>query len=261
MSTPPPQQPDGTAPTTLDPRDLHATVPPEDPRCRSLLETGDITLLTRMPTSSNATFLVTITNEHDHAYGILKPEIGERPLTDFSAGLWRREIAAYELDQALGFNLIPPTVQRTLDDIGDASLQLFCPTNYADHYLSRQDDPQHRVAFQELAVFDILANNTDRKSGHCIFDTNDKLWAIDNGLCFHHQWKLRTVIWEFAEEPVPAPLLSRLEQLKSAPLPTIFATLLSPFERDALHTRLDGLLRRGSFPSDPTGYGYPWPLI
>jgi len=112
-----------------------------------------------------------------------------------------------------------------------------------------------------MAVFDFVSNNTDRKGGHCIIDVNDHVWGIDNGLSFHAEFKLRTVIWEFGGEPIPQPLLDDLQSLVDEGLSSPFDRLLGTFERDALLTRARALLREGVLPIDETGNRYPWPLV
>ena len=136
-----------------------------------VLQTSDIIVLGRMPYSSNATFLVDLSSDDDGdsviAQGIYKPARGERPLWDFPHGLWKREVAAFELSDHLGWHLVPPTVERE-GPLGPGSLQLFVPHDMEQHYLTLREDPRHRHAFERLCVFDIVSNNTDRKSGHCL---------------------------------------------------------------------------------------------
>ncbi|MGA2521899.1 MAG: phosphatidylinositol kinase, partial [Acidimicrobiales bacterium] len=104
-------------------------------------------------------------------------------------------------------------------------------------------------------------NNTDRKSGHCLLGEDGEVWAIDNGLCFHSEPKLRTVIWEFAAEPVPPALLEDVSRVADAPLPAL-RRLLSAREVDALRRRAHELVDDGRFPApDPDEYHYPWPLV
>jgi uncharacterized repeat protein (TIGR03843 family) len=112
-----------------------------------------------------------------------------------------------------------------------------------------------------MCAFDVVANNADRKSGHCILGEDGTIWGIDNGLCFHREPKLRTVIWEFAGETVPAALLDDLTALDEV-LPGPLADLLSPGEVDAVRQRARRLVTSGRFPvPDPDSHCYPWPLV
>ena len=106
-----------------------------------------------------------------------------------------------------------------------------------------------------------MANSTDRKSGHCLVDDEGHIWAIDNGLSFHTVSKVRTVLWDFAGDPVPADVVGDLDRLVGEGLPPRLATLLHPLERDALLTRARALVAEGVFPHDRTGRAYPWPLV
>ena len=164
---------------------------------RALLAGGDIDVAGRMPWSSNATFLVNVGCGDETAQAIYKPTRGERPLWDFEPGLHRRELAAYHLSEAMGLDLVPPTVIRD-GPLGEGSLQWFVDADHREHYFTiAEQRPELHPQLRDIAVLDIVANNTDRKSGHCLL-AGDRVWAIDNGLCFAPEFKLRTVIWEFA---------------------------------------------------------------
>jgi len=214
-----------------------------------------------MPWSSNATFLVELCHDGATARGIYKPHAGERPLWDFPDGLYRREVAAYELSAALGWDLVPLTIVR--DDLphGVGSLQRFVEADFEQHYFTLLEDERNHPQLRRMAVFDILANNTDRKGGHCLLDAGGHIWGIDNGLSFHAEFKLRTVIWDFAGDPIDPELLSDLQALVDGGVPAAVADKLGTFERDALLTRARALLREGVLPHDPTGRRYPWPLV
>ena len=114
---------------------------------------------------------------------------------------------------------------------------------------------------QRLCVFDVVSNNTDRKSGHVLLGEDDRIWAIDNGLSFHAEFKLRTVIWDFAGDAIPAAIRDDVVRLLDEGLPGSFAGLLDPFERDAVLTRARAVVREGRFPVDHSGRRYPWPLV
>lgn len=221
-----------------------------------------IEVLGRIPWSSNATLLVELTGEDRPLRAVYKPEAGERPLGDFPPGIWRREVAAYELATALGWNCIPETVAVD-GPHGRGSLQRFVEVDYEDHYfeLIGRGDPAVDEQLRRICCFDLVANNTDRKAGHCLIDAEERVWAIDNALCFHAQFKLRTVIWDFAGEPIPPSLLEDLAGLEADGPPAGLDDLLDAAERDALITRVRAVLHTRVFPHDPTGRRYPWPLI
>jgi uncharacterized repeat protein (TIGR03843 family) len=228
---------------------------------RRLLERGDLTLQGRMPWSSNRTLLVELCLDAATAHAVYKPGRGERPLWDFPNGLYQREIAAYELSEALGWDLVPLTVERADAPLGEGSLQWFVDADFDQHYFTLVEDEQWRPQLERICAFDLLVNNTDRKSGHCLLDADGQIWAIDNGLSFHAEFKLRTVIWEFAGDPIPQPILEAVAQLLETGLPDGVARYLDAFERDAVLTRARAMLREGHFPFDETGRRYPWPLV
>jgi uncharacterized repeat protein (TIGR03843 family) len=226
-----------------------------------LLARGDITVKGRMPRSSNATFLVELALDGATALAVYKPERGERPLWDFPPGLFRREIAAYLLSEALGWGLVPPTAPRGDGPLGEGSLQLFVPADFRQHYFTLVESGEHREALQRICLFDLVANNADRKSGHCLLVPDDRIYAIDNGLTFHAEPKLRTVIWDFGEEPIAPALQEDLRRVLSDDLPPALTALLDPDEQRALKRRARALLRTGQYPVDKSGLRYPWPLI
>ncbi len=229
----------------------------------ALLAEGEADLIGRMPYSSNATFLVDIRHDGIDAQAIYKPLAGERPLWDFPDGLYQREVAAFVVSEALGWGLVPPTVTR--DDLlhGVGSLQLFMPCNHEEHYFSMHEaGDEYDDVFRRICAFDVVINNTDRKSGHCLLGDEGRIWAIDHGVAFHHEFKLRTVIWDFAGEPVADGLCDDLFALLDQPLPAELDELLSPFEREALRTRAMALGTARRFPEDDTGgRRWPWPLV
>jgi uncharacterized repeat protein (TIGR03843 family) len=194
--------------------------------------------------------------------GIYKPGRGERPLWDFPRGLYRREVAAYELSQWLGWEVIPPTVVRD-SDYGPGSLQWFVETDFAKHYFTFLEDEVFHDQLKRMAVFDIVANNTDRKGGHVLADSNGHLWGIDNGLCFNEEPKLRTVIWDFAGQPIPADLIEPLKRLASSTNEElgVLTDHLSPDELSMVRQRAERLLDRGELPAPRSDHAYPWPLV
>ena len=240
---------------------LDSTVDVDDPATIPLLRCGAVEILGRMPWSSNSTFLVTVDDGTDRTQAIYKPEAGERPLWDFPAGLWTREVATYELADSLGWPVVPPTVTRHDAPAGVGSLQFFVPSQYEEHYFTIREDSAHRYALEQVCLLDLVSNNTDRKGGHCLLGRDGRVWAIDNGLSFHVEFKVRTVLWDFAGEPVPDALLTDLARLVDSGLPDTITSLLDPFERDAVVERARAVIAAGKFPTDPTGRSYPWPMV
>jgi len=227
---------------------------------RDLLCNGQIEVEGRMPWSSNGTFLVSVSLGDESTKAIYKPHKGERPLWDFPDGLYRREVAAYELSEALGWDLVPVTVLRD-GPMGDGSLQWFVDADFSEHYFTLQERPALRHQFQAMCAFDLIANNTDRKSGHCLLADDEQIYGIDHGLAFHHEFKLRTVIWEFGGEAVPQDLLDDIERFLTEGPPTALSELLDSFENDAMKARARALLDNRKFPIDASGHRYPWPLV
>ena len=170
-----------------------------------------------MPWSSNHTFLATCALGEEEAAAVYKPGRGERHLWDFPEAIYRREVAAYALSLALGWDLVPATVERHDAPLGPGSLQLFIPADFSQHHFTLVEDEDQHDQLRAICAFDVVANNADRKSGHCILGEDGKVWAIDNGLCFHSEPKLRTVIWEFAGEPLPAALVDDLARVGAVP--------------------------------------------
>jgi uncharacterized repeat protein (TIGR03843 family) len=220
----------------------------------------------RLPWSSNLTFLVTLEGSgdpgRDPVQAVYKPHQGEQSLWDFPDGLYRREVAAYLLSEALGWGLVPPTVRREDGPFGPGSLQLFIESDYEQHYFTLLEDGYRTDELMLFCAFDVVSNNADRKSGHVLHASDGRLWGIDHGLCFHVHHKLRTVIWDFAEEHVPDHVLADLDALVAAGVPAGMGDLLSGPETEAVLERAALLVAAGCFP-EPHGDRppYPWPLV
>jgi len=178
----------------------------------------------------------------------------------FPPGLYRREIASYRLSEALGWGLVPLTLERE-GPYGEGSLQLFVPADFRQHYFTLLEQELHRETLRRICLFDLVINNADRKSGHCLYVPDDRIYAIDNGLSFHAESKLRTVIWDFGEEPIAAEMLEDVRRVLDRRLPPELAELLDADEQRALRRRARGIIRSGTFPVDESGLRYPWPLI
>ena len=230
-------------------------------RALRLLTEGDVELRGRMPYSSNVTFLVDVAHDGLGAQAIYKPVRGERPLWDFPSGLAHREEGAFLVDMALGWGLVPPTVVRGDLPFDEGSLQLFMPANFEEHYFTLVPEDRFSQELRRVCALDIVINNTDRKSGHCLLGSDGTIWAIDNGLSFHCQFKLRTVIWDFAGEELPEEVRRDLRGLLEAGLPEPLAAALTEQEVDATLDRTESLLATGRFPSDGHGHRWPWPLV
>jgi len=235
-------------------------------RILRLLSRGEIDVEGLIPWSSNATLLVTVRDGEFSALAVYKPQRGERPLWDFGHGtLGMREVAAYLVCEALDWGFIPPTVLRE-GPYGLGSVQLFIDAEEDAHFFTIQDNPTYAQDLKRLSAFDLIANNADRKSGHCLIDHDGRLWAIDNALTFHAEPKLRTVIWDFAGQSLPADVLAGLTGLhvklaEGTALSQALERLLSEDERAALRGRVSRLIQARRFPQPGPGYPVPWPLV
>lgn len=225
----------------------------------NILTAGEIEVKGRMPWSSNATFLVTVCDDNQQVDAVYKPGRGERPLWDFPDGLYRREVAAFVVSEALGWHIVPRTVLRPDAPLGEGSLQLFIDADFSQHYFTLLEDDAFGDALRRIGVFDMLINNADRKGGHCLVDAAGKVWAIDNGLSFHEEPKLRTVIWDFAGETIADELLADVVAL--AAHPPDLAGLVASFEIEALVARAEELVAYPVFPEPTHRRAYPWPLV
>lgn len=236
-------------------------------RVMDLLARGTIETEGLLPWSSNYTFLATVRHGDQMSLAVYKPRSGERPLWDFPHGtLCLREVATFVVSQGLGWVLVPPTVLRD-GPHGVGSVQLYIDADAKAHYFTLQEDPAYADAFRRIAILDVVVNNADRKSGHCLLDRDGRVWAVDHGITFHVMPKLRTVIWEFAGEPIPGPMLDDLRAFRtrldaSNSLTATLERLLAAEEMDALRQRVDALLKRGTFPNpDPRRRHIPWPPV
>lgn len=221
------------------------------------LQHGEIELKGQFLLGSNYTFLVNVRYEGEVLPAVYKPTRGEQPLWDFEDNtLALRETAAYLVSEALGFGLVPYTVLRGDGPFGAGSLQQYIEYDPSRHYFNFTDEEKELL--KPVALFDLLCNNADRKGSHVFFDAARKLWAIDHGLCFHAEDKLRTVIWDFAGEPIPDSLLPPLSRLSA--VRADLTPLLSPDEIAALESRAERLRATRRFPllpEDRRAFPYP----
>ena len=229
---------------------------------RELLESGAIEVLGRMPWSSNATFLVKLERAGVESLAIYKPRKGERPLWDFPRGtLCHREVAAHLVSDALGWDIVPRTILRD-GPAGEGMVQRFVDHDPEEHFFTLRES--FGDVFRRFALFDVVINNADRKSGHCLRDRSDHIWGIDHGVSFHVAVKLRTVIWDYEGEPIAPADLEALQGFAArldAGLGRDLTVLLSAAERQALQARLEWLLQERVFPQPLTDYPYPWPMV
>ena len=291
----------------------------------AVLASGEISMVGRMPWSSNATFLVDVEAQGELDFpvqAVYKPVRGERRLWDFPPGLHRRERACFVLSEALGWGLVPPTIIRD-GPLGEGSLQLFVLADFEHHYFTIREIDSLDLPLRRLCAFDFVSNATDRKSGHVLLPVDPEfiypeasdaaaaepvaepvakpavepvaefssdaepdsqrvtiksksleeksleerhpdpqnIFAIDNGLSFHSDFKLRTVLWDFSGEPLPQCVMSDLQGFLSRPVSDELAEVLTPAELDAAMERAELLLESAVFPTDPSGQRWPWPIV
>jgi hypothetical protein len=228
---------------------------PSRPDIVDLLQTANQVEIEPIYYGSNHTFLVTVESDGaGRSLAVYKPARGEYPLYDFPNGsLYRREIASWVVNDILGWNVVPPTV-NSQGAYGVGSLQLFIE--------AQQSGEIALLELRRLCLLDILYNNADRKAEHCLVGDQGKLWGIDHGLTFHYQPKLRTVLWHFAGSKIASDDLADLKRLRivltqnSVREPKM-RELLSKREWNALLARLDRLIADGCFP-DPRYKAVPY---
>jgi uncharacterized repeat protein (TIGR03843 family) len=240
---------------------------PDRPGILDVLATAEVDERALLAAGSNYVFLLKLRHpDAGEGYAVYKPQRGEAPLSDFPDGtLFKREYAAYLLSEALGWRLVPPTIIRA-DGLegGIGALQLFVEHDPAQHFFTLKEGREAEM--KRIALFDWLANNADRKGGHCLLAGDGRLWCIDQGLTFHSDNKLRTVIWEYAGTPVPDDLVEEVcrfgERLESdAELRAEFQGLISAQEYTKLLERVAVIDRFRVYPQPPAYRPYPWPMI
>lgn len=209
---------------------------------------------------SNYTFFVDVEYEGEEYKAVYKPTKGEQPLWDFPEyTLALREVAAYQLSEALGLHIVPFTTYRDDGPYGPGSLQQYVEYDIEHHYFNFTSEEKQEL--RPVVLFDLLANNADRKGSHVFFEEEThKLFAIDHGICFHEDDKLRTVIWDFAAQKIPAELLAPLSQTDS--WPGLLEDYLNPNEIAALLIRAETLCTTKAFPRPLQGRrAYPYPPV
>ncbi|MGW0122192.1 SCO1664 family protein [Streptomyces sp. NPDC003327] len=264
---------------------------PEGPRDAELLARGELTVRGRVREASNAVLYCSVAYGGREAACVYKPVAGEQPLWDFPDGtLAQREVAAYEISEATGWGLIPPTVLRD-GPYGEGMVQLWVEVDPEARLLALTEDEEaaegwkaigpaevgegrtallvhaDTPALRRLAVLDAVINNGDRKGGHLLPAPGGRLFGIDHGVTFHVDDKLRTLLWGWAGEPLPGEAAEVLDGLDAAlapgaPLVTRLAELLTAAEVDALRGRVGALRAAGRHP-EPSGQwpAIPWPPV
>jgi hypothetical protein len=261
----------------------------------AILREGEAELRGLFRLGSNDTFLCEMRSPRGALQTVYKPARGERPLWDFPAGtLGKREAAAFEVARFLEWDFVPPTVYRPDGPLGPGSFQEYLDLDFEQNYFQlRERQPD---ALRRVAAFDILINNADRKALHVCRDSSGRIRLIDHGVCFHREWKLRTVIWDFAGEEVPQTVRAALDRVlrsmterrpgagrkpsstRATPtgameggdtffsggpdigLGAILAPFLSREEVAAVESRARALREDGRFPQPGPGISVPWPI-
>jgi uncharacterized repeat protein (TIGR03843 family) len=231
-----------------------------------ILTHGKLELKGQFMLGSNYAFLVSLDLKGRKLKAVYKPQKGEMPLYDFpSESLAGREVAAYLVSEALGWDFVPPTVIRKRAHFGAGSLQEFIPHNPEKTYFSFDEATRERL--RPVAVFDLILNNADRKGSHILLNRKGNFKLIDHGLCFHSDPKLRTVIWDFSGQPIPEEIIRDVKVLaeklaEPGLLTSALAKYLLPEEISALENRLRSLIEFPVFPQpDPERRPFPWPLV
>jgi len=240
-------------------------VPLEDEAALELLTQGTLEVEGRLVEASNATLYCSISHQGVQAACVYKPVAGERPLWDFPPGtLAGREVAAYAVSRAAGWGIVPPTVMRD-GPFGPGMCQLWIDADGATDLIALARSPDH-PQLRDMAVFDAVVNNADRKIGHLLPRTDGRLYGCDHGVCFGEEYKLRTVLWQWRGRRLPGRALRALgrlqEELASGDLAGELAALLSRAEVRATGERVDLLVQHRVHPYPPENWpAVPWPPV
>lgn len=232
-----------------------------DAEAIALLERGSLEVLGLLPRASNFTFLARVRHDDDQMLAVYKPRSGEAPLWDFEEGtLAAREVAAYVVADGLGWPWVPPTVLRDGPQ-GPGSVQRFVAFDPSQHFLTMQRD--HADEFRRIALFDVVANNADRKSGHCLLAEDGRIFVVDHGVTFHVEPKLRTVLWAWIGDPLSADERSAITAVAAdAGLHQRLRELLSEAEVEAFVARCRALVTAGVLPAPGGDWPpIPWPAL
>ena len=229
-----------------------------------LLQHGAIDVEGRLVDASNATLYCAISHHGAEAKCVYKPVAGERPLWDFPTGtLAGREVAAYAVSKSAGWDIVPPTVLRE-GPFGVGMVQLWIDADPATDLIALSRSTDH-PGLREMAVFDAVVNNADRKIGHLLPVPDGHLYGCDHGVCFSEDYKLRTVLWQWRGEKLPIRSVEALDRLAAAlagPLERELSAHLTPSEVEATKARVGTLLRRPVYPYPPEDWpAVPWPPV
>jgi uncharacterized repeat protein (TIGR03843 family) len=240
--------------------------PPHDhAEAIDLLTLGTLEVEGRLVVASNATMYCTVRRGSLEGACVYKPVAGERPLWDFTAGtLAGREVAAYAVSRAAGWDLVPPTVYRD-GPFGPGMCQLWIDADASVDLVALARSSDNRP-LRDMAVFDAVVNNADRKIGHLLPVSDGRLFGCDHGVCFGEEYKLRTVLWQWRGRSLPKRAIEALTRLQAeladGDLGREMATRLTPDEVDATRQRVDMLLERRVHPYPPEDWpAVPWPPI
>jgi uncharacterized repeat protein (TIGR03843 family) len=242
----------------------HPKHPPDDHAASlELLREGELEVEGRLIVASNATLYCTIRHGQAESACVYKPIAGERPLWDFPHGtLAGREVAAYAVSRAAGWDLVPPTVYRD-GPFGPGMCQLWIDADASVDLvaLSRRSDHQ---MLRDMAVFDAVVNNADRKIGHLLPVSADRLYGCDHGVCFGEEYKLRTVLWQWRGRKLPPRAVEALVklqgELQTGPLADELPQRLAESEIEATRQRVELLLEERVHPYPPEDWpAVPWP--
>jgi len=222
------------------------------------LENAELVVTGRLIDASNATLYATATFNGEEIACIYKPVAGERPLWDFQSGnLAQREYATFLLSHKLALNIVPPTLLRE-GPYGVGMVQAWIEIDTKIDLMTyfQRDEPELR----QLALFDAIINNTDRKIGHLIPTVEGHLYACDHGVTFHEEDKLRTVLWQWAGSPLEKDEFALLESAKSVLKEQVFVKLLTSKELEAVQIRIDRMIEDAHFPHPNEDWpSVPWP--
>ena len=230
-----------------------------------LLSKGDIEVEGRLVAASNATLYCAVRYDGRQAACVYKPVAGERPLWDFAAGsLAGREVAAYRVSAAAGFGVAPPTVLRD-GPFGPGMCQLWIDVDESVDIIALARRSDH-AGLRDMAVFDAVVNNADRKIGHLLPAPGGHLYGCDHGVCFGEEYKLRTVLWQWRGRSLPGRSVQALRRLQSCfetgDLTADLTSLLTADEVDATRQRLELLLKHRVHPYPPEDWpAVPWPPV
>jgi uncharacterized repeat protein (TIGR03843 family) len=239
--------------------------PASEQAALELLAGGTLEVEGQLMVASNATLYCTIRLDGETAGCVYKPVSGERPLWDFPSGtLAGREVAAYLVSRIAGWDIVPPTVMRD-GPFGPGMCQLWVDADAAADLVALARSRSH-PRLRDMAVFDAVVNNADRKIGHLLPMTDGRLYGCDHGVCFGEEYKLRTVLWQWRGQPLPGRAVTALEKLRSAlagdEVAGELCGMLSPEEIQATRDRVDLLIRHRVHPYPPENWpAVPWPPV